>query len=175
MRKRPLAVLLLGAVTVTGCAAQTPSTPAPAIAVRSLRVGLSEWSVQTSARRVTPGAVTMVVTNAGSDEHNLVVRQGGRTLGLTQTLPPGQRQTLHLTVSPRGSLRLFCSLPGHDQAGMHALLAVGPAIRPSALRHPPASASSRAAAGAPPGRSTRAQPQRGPVGADATGVPAIDR
>jgi uncharacterized cupredoxin-like copper-binding protein len=73
-----------------------------------------------------PGSLAFQVTNVGAAAHNLQVRQGGHVLGTTRTLHPGEAQRLTVTVmSLGGDLRLICTLPGHDTAGMNALLGIG--------------------------------------------------
>jgi uncharacterized cupredoxin-like copper-binding protein len=72
------------------------------------------------------GEVAFVVKNQGSIEHNLVLEvTGGKTVAQIAIIEPGQ--TTKVTVSlPAGIYTLYCSLPGHREAGMAATLRVKP-------------------------------------------------
>ena len=68
--------------------------------------------------------------NRGEDPHDLQlapVTGAGETTGAARdafpTLSSGKLGTQTLTLTP-GTWRLWCSLPGHDAAGMHATLTV---------------------------------------------------
>lgn len=89
----------------------------------SARVGLTEWSILTSTRLLSPGLVVITVTNTGSTAHNLLVR-GGRLRAHSRKLRPGEQQTLRVDAPPGQTLHLSCTLPGHHQAGMHATVQV---------------------------------------------------
>jgi plastocyanin len=74
--------------------------------------------------------VIVEFANEGEDPHNLQlapVTGPGEATGAPQggfpTLAPGKLGTQTLTLTP-GTWRLWCSLPGHDAAGMHATLTV---------------------------------------------------
>jgi plastocyanin len=74
--------------------------------------------------------VIVEFANEGEDPHNL---QLAPVMGPADaaaapqsgfpTLPSGKLATQTLTLTP-GTWRLWCSLPGHDAAGMHATLTV---------------------------------------------------
>jgi uncharacterized cupredoxin-like copper-binding protein len=74
--------------------------------------------------------VIVEFANEGEDPHNLqlapVTGPGEATAapqGDFPTLAAGKLGTQTLTLTP-GTWRLWCSLPGHDAAGMHATLTV---------------------------------------------------
>jgi uncharacterized cupredoxin-like copper-binding protein len=128
--------LVLGLVAVFGglpaCTSGDQTTPAPRTAdagarrtapVSHLRVGLTEWTVTTSASMVRAGTVRLQVTNAGATQHDLVV-SGRRGRWETPGLSPGQRNELAVTAVRGERLRLWCSLPGHEAQGMHATVLV---------------------------------------------------
>jgi plastocyanin len=76
--------------------------------------------------QVRAGKVTVELDNGGEDPHNLnLQRQGSEeepVLSLANTLPSEQRAaTFEL---PAGTYRLWCSLPEHDEKGMHTTLVV---------------------------------------------------
>lgn len=123
--------LLLAAVTVAGCAgvdtapggsaAATPgSVASPA---SNVRVGLTEWSVDSSSPLLAPGRVSLTVTNAGTTGHDFVL-EGAGTRVHTPVLQPGERMTLSVRLPPGARLRTACTVPGHASAGMRGTLQV---------------------------------------------------
>jgi uncharacterized cupredoxin-like copper-binding protein len=53
------------------------------------------------------------VKNAGKIAHDLAIKGGPKT----KLIQPGQSATLIVTLKP-GKYHLYCSVPGHEQAGM---------------------------------------------------------
>lgn len=128
MRTRSLLPLMLLSAATAACTNpatthETAKSGNNAPAAASARVGLTEWSIITSTRRLSPGPVVITVTNTGSTAHDLLVR-GGKVRAHTRELRPGKRQTLRLDAPPGQALHLSCTLPGHHQAGMHATVTV---------------------------------------------------
>jgi uncharacterized cupredoxin-like copper-binding protein len=72
------------------------------------------------------GEIAFVVKNQGVIEHNLALEvPGGKTQTLIAIIEPGQIGKA--TVSLRAGLyTIYCSLPGHRDAGMAATLRVSP-------------------------------------------------
>lgn len=99
----------------TGSAQQRP--------VDHMRVGLTEWNIETSARQAEPGSLRLLVTNAGSTTHDLYVRGEDGTWH-TRDLAPGGRQRLVVHAVAGERLHLWCSLPGHAAQGMRTTLSV---------------------------------------------------
>ncbi|MDH3306588.1 MAG: multicopper oxidase domain-containing protein [Acidimicrobiia bacterium] len=66
------------------------------------------------------GDVVLTVVNEGNVEHDLSLRSGGGT-GLIR---PGESATLELTDLAPEAFDVFCSVPGHEAAGMIATLQV---------------------------------------------------
>jgi len=94
-----------------GVAASVPST---------LGLTLSEFSIDGQLSAV-PGDVSLLVTNTGSQQHNLVVRETGAE---TPMLDTGENATLALGALEAGSYELFCSVAGHAESGMIAPLEI---------------------------------------------------
>lgn len=118
-----LAALLLLSLS-GGCAAtEVAAAGRPSDA---LRVGLVEWDVAGAAQSLAGGPVTLVVTNAGTTEHDLRVR-GDRADSGTPTLAPGERATLEVDLGGEQEVLLWCSLPGHRAQGMARTVPVAPA------------------------------------------------
>ena len=97
----------------------TRSAPA-ALGVREheYRIGLSRLSVAA-------GRVIVALDNEGRDGHDLrVASVGSQTPALSfAELRSGAHATKTVTLG-RGTYRLWCSLPGHEAAGMRAVLRV---------------------------------------------------
>ena len=82
------------------------------------RIGLSRPSVAA-------GRVIVELDNQGQDGHDLRVAAVGADQPVLafDELRSGARATKTVTLPP-GTYRLWCSLPGHEAAGMHAVLRV---------------------------------------------------
>ena len=116
----PVALLLL----LTACGGGSVVPAAVTTPVSQLRIGMMEYRFQLSASRLRPGPVTVVATNVGSSDHDVAFTQDGRRIGGSKVLAPGARQTFTIQVAPSATVHLECTLPGHDEAGMHATIAV---------------------------------------------------
>lgn len=131
MRRRlgGVAVALAALAGAAGCASSSPAgapggdstVAAPAAAVA--RVGLTDFAVAARPAAVTPGEVELTVTNAGATAHDLVVT-GTAGRWRTPVLRPGERATLRVVARAGEQLELWCSVAGHDAAGMRGPLPV---------------------------------------------------
>jgi uncharacterized cupredoxin-like copper-binding protein len=72
---------------------------------------------------VRAGRVKLVFSNDSPVDHNLTVERSGSVLGATPTFHGGAPRTLKLSL-PAGTYTLVCTVPGHQQAGMHGTLTV---------------------------------------------------
>jgi hypothetical protein len=102
-------------------AAPTP-VPPPA----RLQVSAREWSLTLSRTEVSAGALIAELVNRGEDAHDLHLRPasgGPDILALAET-PSGDVLASAATPVAAGSYTLYCSLPGHEQAGMSVTLTV---------------------------------------------------
>jgi uncharacterized cupredoxin-like copper-binding protein len=94
--------------------------------VKTINVRESEFKIALpTLGTLPPGRVTFVVQNAGKIQHDLAVKGPG-VAGTSKTplLSPGQSAKLTVSLST-GSYTLYCTVPGHEAAGMKAELAVG--------------------------------------------------
>jgi uncharacterized cupredoxin-like copper-binding protein len=96
--------------------ASTTTTTKAAPKPQTVAVTETEFKIALSTTQLKPGAATFNVKNAGKIEHDLVITGNGLTAG-TPRFPGGQSKTLKVTLKP-GSYKLFCSVPGHEAAGM---------------------------------------------------------
>lgn len=68
--------------------------------------------------------MTFAVRNDRAIEHNFIVEgAGAKRIADIPVIEPGQALEATATV-PRGAYTIYCSLPGHREAGMVATLSV---------------------------------------------------
>jgi hypothetical protein len=112
-------------VSMTGLGLQGPVAPAPQPSVARLGVTAREWSLVLSRAALPAGPARVQLQNLGEDAHNLrLERVDGTSSPLNVPLAEAgevQDGSGALTV---GSYKVYCALPGHDAAGMHARLIV---------------------------------------------------
>lgn len=97
---------------------ETPAT--------SLRLGLTEWSIEASAPLLAPGTVEVLVTNTGGTGHDVRITGEAGTWA-TPVLATGEQAELTLQTTPGEELSLDCTVAGHHAAGMHRTLTVAQA------------------------------------------------
>jgi plastocyanin len=105
-------------------AASTPVAKAPPGTVDLAADPAGALMYNTTTLSVTPkaGTVTIAFTNASPVPHNVTVAAGGKVLGATPTFMGGTKN-LVLKLKP-GTYTYYCSVPGHEQAGMQGTLTV---------------------------------------------------
>jgi copper binding plastocyanin/azurin family protein len=93
---------------------------------RFVSVSAREWSLTLSRPVVGTGSVTVELRNVGEDPHNLVLSpDDGSHTPLSEWAETGPGEHLRKAVTlPPGRYLLFCSLEGHEAAGMSARLRV---------------------------------------------------
>ena len=71
------------------------------------------------------GKVTFVLRNASSVPHDLAIEKMGtkKPLGKTKTISGGRSARLTLTLT-KGKYTYYCTVPGHEAAGMKGTLTV---------------------------------------------------
>lgn len=112
------------AITLTIVAALTTLTAAPAAAdeARTVTVTATEFAFEPSTIRVEAGKTVRIrLRNEGTLSHNLHVKGAGVHTG---TIQGGGSDTVTVTPTETGTLRFFCKVPGHRQAGMKGRLEV---------------------------------------------------
>jgi hypothetical protein len=114
VRRAVLAVVPL-VLALSACGTQTTSEAVHPVsatpASHHVRVGLTEWQVDVAPARALAGRVTLVVTNAGATEHDLVVVSGRHGWSLP-TLEPGEQRRLVVHATPGTPLQLTSKMPG---------------------------------------------------------------
>jgi hypothetical protein len=118
-----VAVALAGLVAagVADAGATSPSRPPS-----RLMVSGTEYRLQLSRGAVRRGPALIQFVNRGEDPHDLRLRRIGASAARTVSVPeirPGEVVQLDTRLTT-GRYRLWCSLPGHEQRGMRAILSV---------------------------------------------------
>jgi uncharacterized cupredoxin-like copper-binding protein len=95
----------------TTTAPETTTQAAPA--AQTVQVTETEFRIALAGYKAKAGKFTFEVKNAGKLPHDLAIKGGPKT----ELIQPGQSATLTATLKP-GRYHLYCSVPGHEQAGM---------------------------------------------------------
>ena len=117
------AILVFGKEKKTEAATReaAPAATAPAQAA-AVGVTESEFKIALQGGSLAAGATTLDVHNAGKLAHDLVVKGPGAG-GRTPLIQPGASAKLKVMLQ-KGPYELYCSVPGHKQAGMDLKLTV---------------------------------------------------
>jgi uncharacterized cupredoxin-like copper-binding protein len=92
-------------------APKTTTQAAPA--AQTVQVTETEFRIALAGYKAQAGKFTFEVKNAGKLPHDLAIKGGPKT----ELIQPGQSATLTATLKP-GKYHLYCTVPGHEQAGM---------------------------------------------------------
>jgi uncharacterized cupredoxin-like copper-binding protein len=113
-----LAVLALSAVlTATGCGGS--SQPAG-----SIKIVLADFSFTPTDIQAQAGGREFYLVNEGKSSHDMTITDSaGKQIGRSELVQPGNTGLLTVTLSA-GTYNVFCSQPGHADAGMKATLTV---------------------------------------------------
>jgi plastocyanin len=128
----PAGVPAPASAPVSPATSTTPAGPAPAgggsapppSGPARLQVTGREFSLTLSRPAIVAGPAVVEFLDFGQDPHDLHIRaSSGQDVAGTGTELPGSRTDLSVTLGP-GTYTLYCSLPNHEAAGMHATLVV---------------------------------------------------
>ena len=108
-------IALATAVVVAGPASARPAKAPSVVKVSALASGLKFNKTTLHAH---PGKIKLVFTNLSTIDHNVRIESGENELGGTKTIGKG-RTTAGLTLR-KGTYNFYCSVPGHEDAGMKA-------------------------------------------------------
>ena len=107
--------------TTTAPSASVPTT-APA-APKSVAVSEIEFKIEFPSTSLSPGTYTFDLTNKGQVGHDLVFNGPGVNNEKTPVIDPGATAKLNVDLKS-GTYDVYCSVPGHKQAGMDLKLKV---------------------------------------------------
>jgi uncharacterized cupredoxin-like copper-binding protein len=103
-------------------ATTTTATTTTTNAATSVPVSETEFKITLPKTTIAAGSYSFEVKNDGKIDHDLVV-QGNGVDEKTPTIAPGKSATLKVDLKP-GTYDVYCSIPGHKQAGMDLKLTV---------------------------------------------------
>jgi uncharacterized cupredoxin-like copper-binding protein len=120
MRPAIIAVVaaIAAAIMVAGPAG-AGTTATSVVKVSALASGLK---YNTTVLHAHPGKIKLVFTNQSMLQHNVRIESGEHELGGTKKITKGQT-TAYVTLK-KGTYNFYCSVPGHEDAGMHGKLIV---------------------------------------------------
>jgi plastocyanin len=103
-------------------AAEPPPPAAPAETTLENPADESQLRFQKSTLEAPAGAITLVMENPSAIEHNIAVR-GGDVDEQGDVVGQGGESTVTADLEP-GEYEFYCSVPGHEEAGMKGTLTV---------------------------------------------------
>jgi heme/copper-type cytochrome/quinol oxidase subunit 2 len=111
---------------------KAPATPAPVPAAAAGGTGALNLGVKgnllafdKTTLTAHAGKVTIALTNPSAIPHDVAIRGPGGVLGKGAIVTGGGISTVTATLKP-GTYTFFCTVPGHEQAGMRGTLTVKP-------------------------------------------------
>jgi plastocyanin len=121
LRKSLLAsISLLAAFAVApGALAKSHAATASVVHVTAKKSGLA-YNTKTLTAKA--GRIELVFTNLSPIKHNVRLEVGEKEFGGTKTIAAGTTTT-YVTLK-KGKYHFYCSVPGHEEAGMSGYLTV---------------------------------------------------
>jgi uncharacterized cupredoxin-like copper-binding protein len=114
-------VVALAALVAVAWLGQVGWAAAPAVTFRA-----TEFLYKPGEGTAHAGEVLFVVRNEGAIEHNFVIQSAAKkNVAEIAIIEPGTTTEVRAAVAP-GTYTIFCTLPGHREAGMVATLVVVP-------------------------------------------------
>jgi plastocyanin len=125
-RRRFLALVAVGA-TLGGVGAVTAQAATPAKSAKSsgttLKLSANKTAFNVTKLTAKPGKVTLVMSNPSSISHDIALKGNGLKPVVGKMVGKGKTSTITATVK-KGSYEFYCSVPGHEAAGMKGTLTV---------------------------------------------------
>lgn len=121
MRKLLLVPVLVALATALAFASVSAAAPRVSSVVRvsAVKSGLKYSTSTLHAKR---GRIELVFTNLSPLKHDVRIESGENELGGTKPISKGSA-TAYVTLKP-GKYHFYCSVPGHEAAGMQGYLIV---------------------------------------------------
>jgi plastocyanin len=118
MRRLSFAAAAAGILAVTAASAAFAATP-NAVKIVASPTGLKYTQ---KVVRAHPGRIKITFVNPSALKHDVNVEKGETELGKSKTITKGTT-TFYVTLKA-GKYNFYCSVPGHEDAGMHGTLVV---------------------------------------------------
>jgi plastocyanin len=115
-------LLVLGAAALVSAAAVFSSASAAPIQTIHLSAPVSGLRYDQRIVHAYAGKIEIVFLNRSGLQHNVNVEQGEHELGKSATVSRSATK-FFVTLKP-GKYNFYCSVPGHEDAGMHGTLIV---------------------------------------------------
>ena len=110
-----------GRVTTTAkTTTQATTTTTAKPAATKVPVSETEFKITLASTDFKAGAITFEAKNDGKIPHDLAIKG---TSDKTKLIPPGGSAELKVTLKP-GKYELYCTVPGHEAAGMRLNITV---------------------------------------------------
>ena len=106
--------------TTQGATTTVPTTTAAKPVATKVQVSETEFKITTDLTSFKAGQITFVAKNDGKIPHDLAVKETGDK---TKEIPPGGTAELKVNLKP-GKYELYCTIPGHEAAGMKLTITV---------------------------------------------------
>jgi uncharacterized cupredoxin-like copper-binding protein len=103
----------VSSIATTTTSKTTTSTPKPQATATTVAVTETEFRIALAPTSFKAGVITFDVKNTGKLAHDLAIKGGKKT----KLIQPGGTAQLTVQLKP-GKYHLYCSVPGHEQAGM---------------------------------------------------------
>jgi len=119
MRRLVLTLLAAGVLAVTAIATATASSTTNIV---HLSAPVSGLRYDQKVVRAHAGRIKVIFLNRSAIKHNVNVEQGEHEFGKSATVK--HATTTFFVTLKAGKYNLYCSVPGHEAAGMHGTLIV---------------------------------------------------
>jgi len=114
-------MVVLAALALSSIALAPAALAAPTNAVHITAVA-SGLRFDTKIVTAKAGKITIVFVNKSALHHNVRIELGEKELGGTKTI--GKGSTTAVVTLKKGKYHFYCSVPGHEDAGMSGYLVV---------------------------------------------------
>lgn len=122
-------VAAAGAISSCGGGSSGSSSPSTKASSGRARAAAGDTTIAGAEFKFTPSMDTVAkgakitFKNAGQVGHDLKLARAGKVVAGTRVIQPGQSASFTVNIPP-GTYQMFCSVPGHEQAGMKGTIVV---------------------------------------------------
>jgi uncharacterized cupredoxin-like copper-binding protein len=109
----PSTTTTTSATTTAATTTSATTSTAPKPQATTDQASETEFKIALGSTELKAGKITFDVKNDGKIPHDLAIKGGGKT----KLIQPGGSAQLMVTLKP-GKYHLYCTVPGHEQAGM---------------------------------------------------------